>query len=41
MKEAPQFVLGDGHVRFVSENIDEGVYKAVGTLNGGEVVSDF
>ncbi|MEW4531180.1 DUF1559 domain-containing protein [Maioricimonas sp. JC845] len=36
-----QFVLGDGHVRFVSENIDEGVYKAVGTLNGGEVVSDF
>ena len=36
-----QFVLADGHVRFVSENINEQVYKAVGTIRGGEVVSEF
>ncbi len=35
------FVLGDGHTRFVSENIDENVYKRLGTISGGEVVSDF
>ena len=35
------FVLGDGHVRFVSENVDERVYQAVGTIRGGEVVGEF
>ena len=34
-------ILGDGHTRFVSENIDENVYKRLGTISGGEVVSDF
>ena len=35
------FVLADGHVRFVSENIDTAVYQGVGTINGGEVVGEF
>ncbi|WP_417849983.1 DUF1559 domain-containing protein [Thalassoglobus sp.] len=33
------FALGDGHVRFFSENMDLGVYSALGTENGGEAVS--
>jgi len=36
-----QFVLGDGSVRFISENIDLGVYRGLATRRGGEVVSDF
>ena len=36
-----QFVLGDGSVHFVSENIDLGVYQSVATRGGGEIVSDF
>ena len=35
-----QFVLADGHVKFVSENIDTEVYAAVGTLRGNERVSN-
>ena len=33
------FALGDGHVRFVSENIDLGVYDALGTRDGNEPVN--
>jgi hypothetical protein len=36
-----QFALCDGSVRPISENIDAGVYNAVGTRNGGEVVGEF
>ncbi|QDT31071.1 DUF1559 domain-containing protein [Thalassoglobus polymorphus] len=36
-----QFVLGDGHVVFISENIDEGVFQSLATRSGGEVISDF
>lgn len=36
-----QFVLADGHVKFVSENIDGEVYRAVGTIRGREIVSSF
>ena len=36
-----QFLMGDGHVRFVSENIDGTLYKALGTIRGGEVVGEF
>ena len=36
-----QFVLGDGHVRFVSENIDKTLYQSLGTIKGGEVVGEF
>lgn len=36
-----QFCLGDGSVRFVSENIDQGIYHAVATIQGGEVVGEF
>ncbi len=32
-----QFTMGDGSVRFVSENIDLVVYRATGTMNVGEV----
>jgi prepilin-type N-terminal cleavage/methylation domain-containing protein/prepilin-type processing-associated H-X9-DG protein len=35
------FVLADGHVRFVSENIDRNTYQAVGTIKGGEVLGEF
>jgi len=35
------FVLGDGHTRFVSSNIDQGVYQSLGTISGGERVGDF
>ena len=34
-----QFTMGDGSVRFVSENIDLQMYRATGSMNGGEVVS--
>ena len=36
-----QFVLGDGSVHFISENIDENLYKALGTIGGGEVTGEF
>lgn len=37
-----QFLLGDGSVRFVSENIDTLlVYPALASRNGGEVVGEF
>lgn len=36
-----QFVLGDGRVRLISENIDLGVYRALATRQGGEVVPEF
>lgn len=36
-----QFTLGGGSVRAISENIDEGVYSALGTRSGGEVIGDF
>ncbi|QDT99360.1 DUF1559 domain-containing protein [Gimesia aquarii] len=35
-----QFVFGDGRVRFISENIDLGVYRALSSIRGGEV-TDF
>jgi prepilin-type N-terminal cleavage/methylation domain-containing protein/prepilin-type processing-associated H-X9-DG protein len=35
------FVLGDGHVRFISENIDTRLYQALGTIRGGEVLGEF
>ena len=36
-----QFAMGDGSVRAISENIDSGVYNALGTLSGGEVIGEF
>ena len=36
-----QFCLGDGSVHFISENIDEGVYKALATIQNGEVIGEF
>lgn len=36
-----QFVLTDGGVRFLSENIDAALLDALATRNGGEVVSEF
>ncbi len=35
------FLLGDGQVRFVTENVDEITYKAIGTINGSEVFGEF
>jgi len=34
-----QFVYCDGHVSFVSSNIDAGVFQTLATVRGGEVVS--
>lgn len=36
-----QFAMGDGSVRAISENIDAGVYNALGTRSGGEVIGEF
>lgn len=36
-----QFLLGDGSCRFISENIDSGVYRSLATISGGEVVGEF
>jgi hypothetical protein len=36
-----QAVMGDGSVRFLSENMSAAVLVGVITLNGGEVVGDF
>lgn len=36
-----QFLLGDGSGRFISENIDQGVYNNLGTRGGGEVIGEF
>lgn len=36
-----QFSLGDGSVRFISENIDGGVYRSLATIQGGETVGEF
>ncbi len=35
------FGLGDGAVRFVSENIDLGLYQSISNRKGGEVVGEF
>lgn len=35
------FLLGDGSVRFVSENIDPSVLEALSTIAGGETIGDF
>jgi len=36
-----QICLADGSVRFVSENIDRGLWRSVGTKGGGEVLGEF
>tara|TARA_R110002095_G_scaffold196208_1_gene175034 strand:+ start:2977 stop:3879 length:903 start_codon:yes stop_codon:yes gene_type:complete len=34
-----QFLFGDGRVRFISENIDLGVYQGLSSIRGGEISS--
>ncbi|MCA9038406.1 MAG: DUF1559 domain-containing protein [Planctomycetaceae bacterium] len=36
-----QFLMGDGSVRFLSENISMTIYQGISTRAGGEVVGDF
>ncbi len=36
-----QFLLGDGSVRLIGSSIDFGVYSALGTISGGEVISEY
>lgn len=36
-----QYLLGDGSGRFISENIDQGVFNGLGTRGGGEVIGEF
>lgn len=40
-KGGTHVLLGDGSVRFLSEDIDPGVLKALSTPNGGEPVGEF
>lgn len=35
------FLMGDGTVRFISENIDIATYRNLATIDGGEVVGEF
>lgn len=35
------FTFGDGHVKFISENIDINLYQHLSTIRGGEVVGEF
>ena len=35
------FLMGDGAVRFVSENIDLGTYRALASIQGGETLGEF
>ena len=34
-------VMGDGGVRFASDNIDEGVWRSIGSKSGGEVIGEW
>jgi prepilin-type N-terminal cleavage/methylation domain-containing protein/prepilin-type processing-associated H-X9-DG protein len=34
-----QFAYADGHISFISETIDMTTYRALGTMNGGEVIT--
>ncbi|GIX05297.1 MAG: prepilin-type N-terminal cleavage/methylation domain-containing protein [Planctomycetaceae bacterium] len=34
-------LMGDGAVKFISENMDTVLYQAVGSINGGETVGEF
>lgn len=36
-----QVGLADGSVRFVSENIDWGLWRALGSVNGGETIGEY
>lgn len=36
-----QFVMGDGRVRFISENIDHDLYQGLMTLQGNETLGDY
>jgi prepilin-type N-terminal cleavage/methylation domain-containing protein/prepilin-type processing-associated H-X9-DG protein len=36
-----QFVLADGHVRFISENIHFPTFQALATINRGEILGEF
>jgi len=36
-----QFLFADGHVRFISENVDLSIYQGAATIRGGEVLGEF
>jgi prepilin-type N-terminal cleavage/methylation domain-containing protein/prepilin-type processing-associated H-X9-DG protein len=35
------FLFGDGHVRFLAENVNLGIYRGMSTREGGELPGDF
>lgn len=36
-----QALMGDGAVRFLSENIDEDTFHDIGDIGGGQVIGEF
>jgi hypothetical protein len=34
-------MMADGSVRFASENVDENLWRGLGSRDGGETVGDF
>jgi len=40
-KGGAQFLLGDGAVRFISENINGALFQGLGSRNGGETIGEF
>ncbi len=40
-KGGVQSLMGDGAVRFISQNIDQGIWRALGSRGTGEVVGEF
>jgi len=36
-----QFLLGDGSVRFISQNVDRNTYSRLGTIRDGNVIGEF
>lgn len=39
--QGAHFLMCDGAVRFIADNVDSNTFRALGTANGGDIVGDF